>query len=109
MKTVRAGALAVLLASSSSAGAQRAPARAVRVDDGYILALSAADQFLHAWVNRDAVEGRATLTPAAVARVPADQLTTYFQGVSSPHHESFEIGPGHKMSPTSYSFDVIQY
>jgi hypothetical protein len=98
-----------VLAASSSAWAQRPPAPSIPVDDHYILALSTADHFLHAWATRDADAGRTTLTPAAIARYSAEQIAMLFQGVSSPHHESFEIGPGHALSPTKYAFDVIQY
>ena len=109
MKPLHVCALVLALAASSSAWAQRAPATATRVDDHYILALSAADQFLHAWATRDVDAGRATLTPAALKRYSAEEITTFFQGVSSPHHESFEVGPGRAVSPTTYEFDVIQY
>jgi hypothetical protein len=43
--------LALVLAASSSAWAQRPPAATIPVDDHYILALSAADRFLHAWAT----------------------------------------------------------
>ena len=109
MKPLHVCALALALTASSSAWAQRAPATAIPVDDHYILALSAADQFLHAWATRDAAAGRATLTAAAIKRYSAEQLAALFQGVSSPHHESFEIGPGHALSPTKYVFEIIQY
>jgi hypothetical protein len=109
MKPLFVCVLALMLAMSSSAWGQRAQAPSIRVDDHYILALGAADRFLHAWATRDADLGRTTLAPAALARYSAEQTATLFQGVSSPHHESFEIGPGHALSPTKYAFDIIQY
>jgi hypothetical protein len=110
MKTFNVSALVlVILISSSFASAQRTTTPEIVVDDSYILALSAADQFAFAWAFRRADEGRATLTPAALRRHSPEDLTTLLQGVSSPHHESFEIGPGRKLSPTKYAFDVIQY
>jgi hypothetical protein len=109
IQPLHACGLALVLAASSSAWAQRPPAPTIPVDDHYILALSTADQFLHAWATRDADAGRATLTPAVITRYSADEIATLFQGVSSPHHESFEIGPGHALSPAKYAFDVIQY
>jgi hypothetical protein len=109
MKTfcVSAVALAVLVLSSLAAAQRTTPE--IIVDDNYILALSAADQFAFAWAFRRADEGRALLTPAALRRYSAEDLTTLLQGVSSPHHESFEIGPGRQLSPTKYAFDLIQY
>lgn len=109
MKTLRVCALVLAaLVSSSSVWAQRGSSPVI-VDDNYILALNAADEFLHAWATRDAVAGRATLTPAAIKRHSPDDLAMVFQGVSSPHHESFEIGPGRRLSATKYAFDVIEY
>jgi hypothetical protein len=94
--------------AASLAFAQNASPR-VTVDDNYILALATADEFLHAWAHRDADAGRTLLTPAALQRNAADQVTTMFQGTSSPHHESYEIGPGRRLTATKYAFDVIQY
>src|SRR5579862_3404705 len=99
--------LAVLVSSSVAFSQRGAPT--IIVDDNYILALSTADQFAYAWAFRRADDGRALLTPAALRRYSNDALTTLLQGASSPHHESFEIGPGHKLSSTKYAFDVIQY
>ena len=107
-KAVYVCVLALAFAASASLLAQRT-ALPSPVDDHYILALSAADEFLHAWATRDVEAGRATLTPAAVGRYSAEGLATLIQGVSSPHHESYEIGPGHRETPTKYVFDVIQY
>src|SRR5579864_1153449 len=112
---VRVGMVGALVCSTTSAAAvfgQRSmpPVKAgVMVDDHYILALAAADTFLHAWAARDVTEARAVLTPAATARYSPDELATLIQGTSSPHHESFEIGPGARLSPTKYAFDVIEY
>jgi hypothetical protein len=105
----RAGTLMLIAFVSSSLVAAPRAEPPIIVDDHYILALSTADQFLHAWAFRSADEGRTVLTPAAIRRHSAEELTMLFQGVSSPHHESFEIGPGHKISPTKYAFDIIEY
>jgi hypothetical protein len=56
-------------------------------------------------------DARALLTRELAARYSADDLTSMLSGVSSPHHESFEVGPGKKLSGArvSFSFDVILY
>lgn len=109
MKTRLASVLVLALISAAPLPLASAAPPAVIVDDHYILALSTADDFLHAWAHRDADAGRRLLTPAALQRAGADDITAMFQGTSSPHHESFEVGPGRKLSPTKYAFDVIQY
>ena len=109
MKIITASVLALTTLAAVSAAARQRPSPALVVDDGYILALATADQFAYAWAFRHADEGRALLTPAALGRYTPDALATLLSGVSSPHHESFEIGPGRKLAPTKYAFDLIQY
>jgi len=110
MKILRVFAIALaVVISAPLVWAQRGAARAAVVDDEYIVALSTADQFMHAWATRNVDEGRSTLTPAALKQHSANEIATVFEGVSSPHHESFEIGPGRRLSATSFAFDMIKY
>lgn len=101
--------VAPALASTNAPARRPSAAQAVTVDDNYILALSTADDFLHAWAQRDAAAARALLTPAAIKRQTSDELTQRLVGVSSPHHESYEVGRGRKLSATRYAFDVVLY
>jgi len=97
--------------SSPSTQRPAAPASsaAVTVDDGYILALGVADGFMHAWAARDLAAAKTLLSPAALKKHSAGDLASLIQGTSSPHHQSYEIGPGRKLSAAKYAFDVIEY
>ena len=81
----------------------------VMVDGKYVLALSTVDHFLSAWQERRQDDARALLTRELTGRYSADDLASMLSGLSSPHHEAFEVGSGKPLSATRFAFDVIYY
>lgn len=79
----------------------------------YLQALRVADSFLTAWAQRDPELGLALMTARVLARDPDTSrvdlrsgLRQYMTGLSNPHHEAFEIGPGIAVGPARFAFPV---
>lgn len=79
------------------------------VSDDYILALSAANDFLQAWRMRDQPTGLQLLSARLRQSLPEDDLRDAIAGVSNPHHQSYEITAGAALSKDRYRFTVILY
>jgi hypothetical protein len=79
------------------------------VSADYILALSTANDFLHAWCYRDQENGLRLLSPALRKVVPEEELRMTISGASNPHHQAFEITGGKALTKDRYSFDVLLY
>jgi hypothetical protein len=79
------------------------------VDQDYILALSTANRFLCAWQLRRQDEARSVLTRELINRYSSDELSSILSGLSNPHHQSFEVGSGRRLSGRRYAFEVILY
>ncbi|MHB8077889.1 MAG: hypothetical protein ACYDIE_01365 [Candidatus Krumholzibacteriia bacterium] len=78
----------------------------------YLEALRVADLFLGAWARRDVDGGLALVSAAVIDGESGGRaelrggVAGYLSGVSNPHHEAFEIGPGRQVVPDRYSFPV---
>ncbi len=79
------------------------------VNQEYVLALSAANQFLDAWRTRDQEKGLALLSTGLKRLRGIEELRIYISGLSNPHHQAFEIFHGKQLGDTSYAFPVILY
>ncbi|MHB8653416.1 MAG: hypothetical protein ACYDA9_06010 [Terriglobia bacterium] len=79
------------------------------IDQDYVLALSAADQFMVAWATRNQDDGLALLSPRLKNKFPEDYFRYYISGLSNPHHEAFEVGRGKRLSSGGFSFPVVMY
>jgi hypothetical protein len=92
------------------AGCASAPRQSSRlIDDEYVLALSAADEFLGAWRMRDQDRGLAILSPRLLRSKGEARWRQAISGVSNPHHESYEVTNGRRLPDGRYSFDVYVY
>ena len=78
-------------------------------DQDYVLALSAADQFLYAWATRNQDDGLALLSPRLKNKFPEEYLRYYLSGLSNPHHQAFEVGRGKRLPSGGFSFPVVMY
>lgn len=102
--------LAVLIFTPGSAPAQRPRSRAAGVmDQDYVLALTAADQFMFAWATRNQDDGLALLSPLLKKKFPEDYFRYYISGLSNPHHQAFEIGRGRRLPSGGFSFPVTLF
>lgn len=81
----------------------------LQVDQDYLMALRAANQFLEAWIHRNAEQGVQMVTGAVKERYSEEQLSTYFVGTSNPHHQAYEITSGEQIDEDSYRFKVWMY
>jgi len=79
------------------------------VDEDYVLALSTANHFLCAWQLRKQDEARSLLSHELINRYSADELSSILSGLSNPHHQSYEVSLGRRLSAKRYAFDVILY
>jgi hypothetical protein len=79
----------------------------------YVEALQIANSFLWAWVNRDLEVGRRLISRDLSSKLQRekkeDWFWDYMVGVSNPHHQSFEIGPGKEINSSRFSFPVTLY
>lgn len=100
--------LATLLPHSALVQKARRPATGA-VDQDYILALTAADQFMYAWATRNQDDGLALLSPRLKNRFPEDYFRYYLTGLSNPHHQAFEVGRGKRLPSGAFSFPVAMY
>lgn len=81
----------------------------VQVDKNYLLALHTANNFLIAWLNRDAAKGSELLTNNAKKSVSPEDLTMFFSGLSNPHHQGFEIIGHENTGENTVTFHVWLY
>lgn len=79
------------------------------IDQDYVLALSAADQFMYAWATRNQDDGLALLSPRLKNKFPEEYLRSYISGISNPHHQAFEVGGGKRLPSGGFSFPVAMY
>lgn len=102
--------LAMVIFAANPAPAQKAKSHARNViNQDYVLALTAADQFLNAWATRNQDDGMALLSPRLKNKFPEDYLRFYISGISNPHHQAFEIGRGKQLPSGGFSFPVTMY
>ena len=79
------------------------------IDQDYVRALSAANQFLFAWETRNQYDGLALLSSKLKNKYPEEYLRSYISGVENPHHQAFEIGRGKRLAAGRFSFPVVLY
>ena len=102
--------LAMVIFAANPAPAQKAKSHARNViNQDYVLALSAADQFLNAWATRNQDDGMALLSPRLKNKFPEDYFRYYLSGLSNPHHQAFEVGQGKRLTSGKFSFPVMMY
>ena len=102
--------LVIMILSASSVPAQKARSRAAgAIDQDYVLALTAADQFMFAWATRNQDDAMALLSPRLKNKFPEDYFRYYISGLSNPHHQAFEIGRGKRLPSGGFSFPVAMY
>ena len=76
------------------------------IDNDYVLALAAANEFLEAWRSRDQERGLAVLSPRLRKSKDEEFLRFDISGISNPHHESYEVTNGRRLPDGRYAFDV---
>lgn len=81
----------------------------IQVDRDYLLALNTADEFLHAWLKRDWLQGPKYLTANLRERAGEQGVKSFFSGVSNPHHQGYEIVSAERVSPNLMRFHVWLY
>jgi len=81
----------------------------LRVDQEYLMALRAANQFLEAWVHRDGEKGAQSVTAEVKKAYSEDWLSSYFVGTSNPHHQAYEITGSDQINKNTYRFKVWMY
>jgi hypothetical protein len=74
-------------------------------DSDYVLALGAANDFLHAWQTQDREAGFLLLTDRLKQRSSEDALVTFFSRRAC-RAQSFEIARGKKLARGRYRFAV---
>jgi hypothetical protein len=74
-------------------------------DSDYVLALGAANDFLHAWQTQDREAGILLLTDHLKERSKEDVLMDFFSRRAC-RRQSFEIARGKKLAPGRYRFPV---
>src|SRR5436309_15021895 len=106
--------VAALTVSVILAGARDQRPTAATAD--YVAALSVANQFLHAWIQRDQSPGIQLMSPRLRSSPAADKsgevgswLEQYMSGLSNPHHVAFEIGQGRSVAKGRFEFPVVLY
>ena len=99
------GFICLMIVLPNSAPAQKAKGTAAgTIDQDYILALTAADQFMYAWATRNQDDGLALLSPRLKNKFPEDYFRYYLTGLSNPHHQAFEMGRGKRLPSGAFSF-----
>lgn len=102
--------LVILIFAANPAPAQTAKRHAGNlIDQDYVLALSAADQFMYAWATRNQDDGLAMISPRLKNKFPEDYFRYYITGLSNPHHQAFEVGRGKRLPSGAFSFPVTMY
>ena len=99
--------LMVFPAAPVWAGAHSHPAKAADLTDpGYVFALAAANQFLHAWQTGDTEAGMVLLSDALRHSQDPDKVEQFFSNAKD-RDRAFEITRGHGR-PGRYSFPVVR-
>jgi hypothetical protein len=96
----------VALLSAPLAARRKVPAPVVDTD--YIVALSAANHFLHAWQTSDQETGILMLTNRLKQKTSEDALSNFFSSASD-RPQSFEIERGRRLAPGRYKFPVTLF
>jgi len=110
---------AALLAGISALGgvvSGTSPSEATSAtSEDYVAALHVANSFLHAWLARNPEEGLRLISPRLHEPSPNSDaysyeswLRQYLTGLSGPHHQAFEIGPGRGRG-SQFAFPVTLY
>lgn len=81
----------------------------LKVDQDYLMALRAANQFLESWVHRDGEQGAQMVTTEVKKLYSEEQLSAYFVGTSNPHHQAYEVTGSEQIDENSYRFKVWMY
>jgi hypothetical protein len=102
--------LGLIILAANSAPAQKPRSRVSgALDQDYVLALAAADQFMFAWATRNQDDGLALLSPRLKNKYPEDYFRYYLTGLSNPHHQAFEVGRGRRLPSGAFSFPVAMF
>ena len=110
MRVISIAALLLIVTASAPAQAPEATTPAA-----YTQALQVADLFLWAWVTCDSELGLRLISQPLMSRLQQDStrvgpsLMQYMEGLSNPHHTSFEIAAGTLRSPTRVAFAVALF
>ncbi len=104
-RTVRAVpyGLTILIFLATALFARSRAASFSNVDPEYIVALSTANRFLHAWQIQDQETGILMLSDTLKQQSSIDRLQTYFSGSAQ---QAFEISRGKRLRPGCYTFPV---
>jgi len=104
-RTVRAVPfwLTMLMFLATALFARSRAASLSNVDPEYIVALSTANRFLHAWQIQDQETGILMLSDTLKQQSSVDRLQTYFSGSAQ---QAFEISRGKRLRPGCYTFPV---
>ncbi|WP_312113625.1 hypothetical protein [Brevibacillus reuszeri] len=94
---------------NTSSTSETALQKQVQVDKNYLFALRTANNFLIAWLNRDASKGSELLTDHVKKSVSPEDLTMFFSGLSNPHHQGFEIIGHENAGENAVTFHVWLY
>jgi hypothetical protein len=118
MKRTRCATVAMLVITFAVAGMTGGPSARAKnpvatqpatVNPEYVFALTAANGFLDRWSHRDWPAGIKLLSPRLLASRDRDDLEMEICGPSNPHHQTFEIGAGHKARDGRYVVPVTLY
>lgn len=93
-------------ASSANVARQLRPT----ISAEYLEALRIANDFLAAWIARDADAGSRLMSDRLKSDVGDESwLQQYVVGLSNPHHQAFSLGEGQKKGRNRYVFPVTLY
>jgi hypothetical protein len=76
------------------------------VNRNYVMALAAADRFLHAWQSQDQESGLVMLSDAAKEHSSEDKLQQFFSPGES---GAYQISAGKRLKPGRYAFPVALF
>ncbi len=109
MKTIcfMSGAVILMLNTTPSAQVKSQPNDFPNQD--YVLALSTANRFLCAWLMREQEDGLALLSTGLKTKIAEEDLRSCISGLSNPHHEAFEVGPGEQFADGRFAYQVRFY
>lgn len=85
------------------------PEKPLMVTRDYLLALNAMNEFLTAWLHRDAKSGVNWVSDEVKRKTDPEVLAAHFAGVSNPHHQAFEVTGKKRINEDTYAFDVSLY
>ena len=78
------------------------------IDHNYLFALNTLDNFLHAWVTRDFIEGPKYITEG-LKNSEKGNLKSFFCGISNPHHQAYEVIGSNYINSDTIRFKVWLY